>query len=296
MNEWFDFLAYAAQAAMLWLVMPRWLARYTRPMLMDRNPEWVAANPGVVAELEHGNWWTRTIRFWGLLSLSMLLLFRTGLQPAFLSPQALHLPLWQVLMTASNLLMAGGFLLFGYGVLSFLRWQKREIPLAQRREEYLAPRTTDDYVPRWVQYLVYGLMLANLLARPAASLFWPDRIDRVWGNFAMGVVMSVLLFLVAVGSVVRAPNYMDRVLGPSYRRTEVRVAFGLMVCIVAVGATSLALEISGLDSKRYGAVMIALYVSAALGLCMALPTAPSGNEPQDGDARASRPSHATGRG
>jgi len=277
MNEWFDLIAYSIQAVMLWLVMPRWLERFTRPMLMDRNPDWVAANPDIIEQLERGSWWNRAIRIWGLLSVFMLLMFRLELQPALFAEVVARTPLWEVLMTTSNLMMAGGFLLFGYGVVSFLRWQKREIPLGERRQASLAPRTTDDYVPRWGQYLIYGLMVASLLARPVASLFWPERIPNVWGNFAMGAVMSVLLFLVGVGSVARAPNYMDRVLGPSYRRMEVRVAFGLMLCIVAVGATSLALEISGLDSRRYGSVMIALYVSTALALCMSLPTAPPKN-------------------
>ena len=280
MNEWVDCFVYAVQAVMLWNVMPRWIARFARPMLMDRNAEWVAANPDAIAQLERGNWWTRSIQGWGGFTVLVLLAFRLGIQPSFLTPQAMRTPSWEMLMATSNVMMLGGFLLFGYGVLSFFRWQKREIPLGERRQAPLVPRTTDDYVPRWVQYLVYGLMLANLAAGPVASLFWPERIHNVWGNFAMGLVMSVMLFLVGVGCVVRPYNYMDRVMGPGYRRMEVRLTFGLMLTIVGVGLTSVALEISGVESKRYGALMAALYVSITLALCMSVPTAPTGNEQQ----------------
>lgn len=281
MNEWVDCLVYATQAVMLWNVMPRWIARFTRPMLMDRNPEWAEANPDTIEQFERGNLWTRSIQAWGVLTVLALSAIQLGIQPSFVTPQVLRTPRWEVLMTTSNVMMLGGLLLFGYGVLSFFRWQKREIPLGERPDAPLLPRTTDDFVPRWVQYLVYGLMLANLAARPLAGLFWPERIHNVWGNFAMGLLMSVMLFLVSVGSVVRPYNYMDRVIGPAYRRMEVRVTFGLMLCIVGIGFTSLALEVSGLDSKRYGAVMIALYVSITLALCMSVPT-PRGDELRDG--------------
>ena len=287
MNEWFDVIAYSIQAVMLWVAMPRWLGRFVRPMLTDRNPDWVASNPDIIGQFERGSWWYRALRTWGLLTVFMLVMFRLELQPASLATLIARQPLWQVLMTTSNLMLAAGLLLSGYGVVSFLRWQNREIPPGEPRQALLVPRTTDDYVPRRVQYLIYGMMAANLLARPVAGLFWPERIPDVWGNFAMGLVISVVLFLVGVGSVARAENHMDRILGPSYRRMEVRVAFGLMACVVAVGATALVLEITGLDSRRYGAVMIALYVSAALGLCMSLPTTPPKDVP--GPGRAEQP-------
>ncbi len=49
MNEWIDCVVFCLQAAAMWIALPRWCARFTRPMLMDRNPEWTEANPDIVA-------------------------------------------------------------------------------------------------------------------------------------------------------------------------------------------------------------------------------------------------------
>jgi hypothetical protein len=274
MNEWIDCIVFSLQAAAMWIALPRWCARFTRPMLMDRNPEWALANPGTVAMLEHGGWWMKTIRAWGLLTILVLVAFRLGLQPPALSPQALRTPLWEVLMTVGNLMTAVGLLLFGYGVVAYFRWQKQHVPLTERRQATLAPRSTDDYLPRWMQYLVYALMLVSLLARPVASFFQPGRIVDVWGNFFMGVVLMLLLFFVGMGSVMRAPNHMDRTIGPAYRRMEVRVCFGLMALMALLGLVNLAVELSVADPKRYGSVVISLFVTVTLAGFMLLPAAP----------------------
>lgn len=287
MNEWIDLLVYSVQALTIWIAMPRWCARFTRPMLTDRNPDWAAANALIIERIEQGGWWLKAMHTWGLLTILLLVVFRLGMQPAFLTPVVLRTPLWEVLMTTNNLMMLGGFLLWGYGMVSYFRWQKHSVPLAERRQATLVPRTTDDYVPRGFQYFVYGLMLLNVLARPIANLFWPDRVDNVWGSFAMALVMSVVLFLVGVGSVIRPPNHMDRVLGPVYRRMEVRVAFALMLVIVALGLSTLALDIATLDSKRYGTVLVSLFVTFTVVSCMRLPT-------QADEARPDAPG-ATGR-
>jgi hypothetical protein len=274
MNEWIDCLVFSLQAAAMWIALPRWCSRFTRPMLMDRNPEWTLANPDTVAQLEHGGWWMKAVQAWGLLTILMLIAFRLGLQPPALSPQSLRTPLWEVLMTVGNLMTAGGLLLFGYGIVAYLRWQKRYVPLTERRQAMLMPRTTDDYLPRWLQYLVYALMLGSLLARPVASFFQPARLEHVWGNFFMGLLLMLLLFFVGVGSVVRAPNYMDRMIGPAYRRMEVRVCFGLMALMAVLGLVNLAVELSVADTKRYGSVVISLFVTATLAGFMLLPSAP----------------------
>jgi hypothetical protein len=289
MSEWVDFCIYSVQALLLWIAMPRWGSRFTRPMLADRNPEWAAANEYTIAQLEHGGWWKKAMQGWAIVSVLVLMACRIDRLPMPAVTRR-HTPSWEVLMTTSNLMMMVGFLLFGYGVWSFLRWLKRNVPMTERRNATLVPRTTDDFVPRWLQYLIYGAMLAGLAARPVADAIWPDRLRNVWGTFGTGLAMSVLLFLVAVGSVVRPPNHIDRALGPRYRRTEVRICFALMAYLTILGMVGLYLELAGFNTRRYGALLVASFVCITLVSCMRLPTTvqtlPPADEDGDADARA----------
>jgi hypothetical protein len=117
-------------------------------------------------------------------------------------------------------------------------------------------------------------MLGSLVARPIAGFFQPARIEHAWGNFFMGLILMLLLFFAGMGSVVRAPNYMDSMIGPAYRRMEVRVCFGLMTLVALLGLANLAIELSMADTKRYGGVVISLFVTATLAGFMLLPAAP----------------------
>jgi hypothetical protein len=279
MSEWIDFCAYATQAILLCITLPRWGSRFTRPMLNDRNPEWTAANPGIVARLENGGWWMKTIQAWGIITVLVLLAFRLDLQPRVLSSQSLDTPSWEVLMTTSNLLLAVGLVLFFYGLVSGYRWVKRLVPLAERRQATLKPRSLDDFVPRWLQYLAYALVAANILARPVVDAYFPGHIKDVWGPVAIQIFISALAFLCTVGGVARAPNQFDRTLGPAYRRMEVRVGFCIMTGVAVSGLVYLWLEFSGFDSRRYGAVITSLFVSATFAAFTLLPGLPRDGTP-----------------
>ena len=271
MSEWIDFVVYATQAILLCIALPRWGARFTRPMLNDRNAEWTAANPEIVARLENGGWWMKTITAWGILTVLVLLTFRLELQPRVLLPESLDTPSWEVLMTTNNLLLAVGLVIFFYGLVSGYRWVKRLVPLAERRQATLTPRTLDHFVPRWLQYLVYGLVAANILARPMVDAYYPGQLKDVWGPVAIQIFMSAVAFLCTVGGVARAPNQFDRALGPAYRRMEVHIGFFLIMGLAISGIAYVWLELSGVDSRRYGAVFTSLCVSAFFAGFMLLP-------------------------
>jgi hypothetical protein len=294
MSEWIDFCVYTVQALLLWIAMPRWLARFTRPSVIDRNPEWAAANEHTILLLERGGWWRKAIQTWGILSIFVLLLCRIDRMPLPIFTRQ-HTPSWEVLMTTSNLLLMAGFVLFGYGVFLFMRWLKSNVPLSERRQATLVPRTVDHYIARWAQYTIYAAVLAGLAARPLADLLRPGHLHNVWGSFFTGLGMSVVLFFVAVGSVLRPENHMDRVLGSSYRRMEVRLCFALMAYLTALGVVSLYLEMSGIDTKRYGSLMVALFVCVTLVTCMRLPSQPGKQPPvdiEDNETDAHPPTHA----
>lgn len=280
MSEWVDFCVYTVQALLLWIAVPRWLARFTRPSVIDRNPAWAAANEPTILLLENGGWWRKAIQTWGILSVLVLLACRIKRMPL---PTAMsqRTPGWEILMTTSNLLLTAGFVLFGYGIFLFMRWLKNNVPLSERRHATLVPRTMDHFMSRRMQHVIYGAVLLGLAARPIADLFWPGRLHNVWGGFFIGLTMSVVLFFVAAGSVLRPENHMDRVLGSRYRRMEVRLCFALMAYLTALGFVSLYLEMSGINTRRYGSLMVATFVCVTLVSCMRLPTRPGKRPPVD---------------
>jgi hypothetical protein len=87
----------------------------------------------------------------------------------------------------------------------------------------------------------------------------------------------------------RPPNHIDRVIGPRYRRTEVRICFALMAYLTILGMVNLYLELTGFNTRRYGALLVASFVCITLASCMRLPTTagpPSANEEDDKEAEA----------
>lgn len=248
MSHWLDFCLYSLQAVMLWIVVPAWGTWFLRP-LQQRTGMWV-----------------KVLRAWGLLSV-VALLFANG---------------WQSLLRISNLMLALGVALAGYGAWTFLRWLKSNEPEPQVEETF--PLTRDDFLPRGLQYLIYGLLLVALLARPLAGLVWTG-VQDIWGNFLTVLVVAMLLFLSAAGSVMRAPNQLDRALGPRYRQMEVRICYLLMGSLALLQIASLSLELTGLASRRNGALLVSAFVSLTLAGFMLL----SSPGKEKGPAVASRP-------
>ena len=248
MSEWVDFGLYSLQAVLLWIVVPHRGARILRPLQL------------------RGAAWVKVLQAWGLLSV-LALLRANG---------------WQSLLRISILMLALGVLLAGYGVWKFLRWLQGSDPQPQAEEAF--PLSRDDMLPRSVQYLVYGLMLLALLARPVAGLIWPG-VRGIVGNLLTGLFVALLLFFSAAGSVMRAPNQLDRLLGPRYRQMEVRTCYLLMGNLALLQLASLWLELSGQASRRTGALLVSAFVSATLAGLVLL----SSSAQEKGPAVTSRP-------
>ena len=89
----------------------------------------------------------------------------------------------------------------------------------------LVRRSVDDYVPRPLQLTVYGLVILHLAAWLQVGVTGRDQEAGFWGMLAFQLAISGFLLLVAMSAVRRKPSALDRIVGPGYRRTEVRVAF-----------------------------------------------------------------------
>lgn len=263
MSEWVDFCLYSLQAVLLWIALPAWGTRVLRPIATGGARSLPAAG------------WISLLRAWGLLSVLALLAYRLQKMPAPFSAAALHKAGWEALLMTSNLLLALGLLIAAYGLLRFVRWLKGNADATEERPHEVFALTRDDFLPRRMQYLAYALMLLALVARPVAGWIWPDRVQGVWGNFFTGILLAALLFFAAAGSVMRAPNQLDRVLGPRYRQLEVGACFLLMGCLALLEIGGLALELSGEMSRRHVALLVAAFISLTLGGLMLLSSRPA---------------------
>ena len=164
-----------------------------------------------------------------------------------------------------NIALALGLLFAAYGLWRFVQWMKESAAAPEEDSAESFPLTRDDFLPRGLQYGVYGLLLAGLLARPLAGLIWPERVSDIWGSLFMSIVVVVLLLFAAAGSVMRAPNHLDRALGPRYRWLEVSLCYLLLGNLALLEMASFALELSGLGSRRHVALLVAAFVSVTLG-------------------------------
>ena len=141
MNEWIDFVIYAAQAIVLWIYFPRWATRFAIPWMMDRNAAWVAANPRAIERASPGGWFHDACYAWAVITILVLLVFRLGLQPPGLFPRTLQIPVWIVLMSVSNTLLLLGMIGYACGAGVFLRWIRNTVPMSEQRQATLQPRT-----------------------------------------------------------------------------------------------------------------------------------------------------------
>jgi len=255
MSEWVDFGLYSLQAVLLWIVLPARGERLLRP-------------------LGTGSGWVKALRTWGFLSVLVLLAYRLDKIPPPFSAASLHRTGFEALLMTSNLLLALGLLFSAVGVWRFVQWLKENSSTPEARAEDAFPPTRDELLPRKLQYLAYALVLCALAARPIAGFIRPDRVHDIWGNLVTGLVLALLLFFSAADSLMRAPNHLDRMLGDGWRRLEVGICYLLMGNLALLELAGLALELSGLVSRRHVALLVAGFVSITLGGLILLSSQP----------------------
>ncbi|HEX6396219.1 MAG TPA: hypothetical protein VFZ95_02245, partial [Steroidobacteraceae bacterium] len=168
MNEWIDFGVYAIQLIVCLLVVARCAVHFKAAVVADRNPDWAAAHPQAIAALGRANAWNVLVQVWAVFGVLVLLACRLDLEPLALKTPGI--PAWRTLLATAYLLLGTGFVLFGLGAVMFRRWLMGNVPLGEQRSASLVPRSLDAFVPRWLKFAVYGLLLASVVARPVAGL------------------------------------------------------------------------------------------------------------------------------
>jgi hypothetical protein len=238
MSEWIDLTVYAAFVAAVWGWLPSTSPWIAMRIVADRNPDWLHDHPEVARQRCGNRWFRCSCRMWGALSLGALLALQVGFWPPALSILQTA-PRWEALKNLNSLLLFAGLVYVVACVVTFFRWLDANVPPASRRYATLERRTLHDYVPRAAQYAVYALVIFHLAAWVAVGLTRNEASTAFWGAALFQVAVAAVFLAFARAAVRRRPGAMDRILGPDYRRIEVRVAFAAQLLPLANGAARL---------------------------------------------------------
>jgi hypothetical protein len=265
MTEWVDLTVYAGLILALWFILPAWSARFTLPYVADRNPEWLAAHPEVAAKLTEGSWFRWAYYGWGIASLAVLLAVQIDVIPPMFGSQSPGTPKWEVLKDVNSVLILPGVVLFAVSGIVFTCWLNTAVPLAPRRQATLTRRSIDDFVPRWIQRLTYGFVSVVILAWLAtAVLQWPVT-GEFWGRFVVLAPLSPAFEFFVRLAVSRPPYVMDRIFGPTFRVSEVRIGFAMHLLPPLAGLVRLYEHVAGtelVDLNRAMHLGVAMIVTA----------------------------------
>lgn len=269
MTEWIDVLVFATFLAVVWFVLPTVNARFTVPVVHDRNPDWLAAHPEVAHRLNDSVWFRWLSYVLGAVSLASLVAAQLGFWPDALSAPTFEPERWMVLSDIHTASVIVWLVVFAAASAIFSRWLERNVPLAERRAATLEPRSIETFVPRWLRRAVYtavGLHLAVWVVVGAIGVY--STTWDFWGTLLFQFVIAAIFLVIARGIAHRRPNAMDRMFGPDYRLTEVRLAFAAQLIPLLNGGARLYEELSGtamLDIDRLSRLGIVAFM---IVMCM----------------------------
>ena len=274
MSEWIDFAIYAMQGVLFWVLLPRQVWQFGAPMIADRNPDWLAANPGMTNYLNNSTGFLRGWYAWAAISIAMLLAVRLGWRPFGGTD-----PAWEALKDwHSALMLVGGVGWFGSFGLWFV-WLKRNVPLATRRTATLQPRTTAVYLSLPWRVTVETLVVLHLVVWVLVGFTQPDLIPNHWQKAASFTVVTVLLTALAWLMPRRRPSYADRIFGENYRRVEIRGLYLIRLSPIAGGVIAFGEAFTGVDFTRVGHLVLVLLVNALIATFLFLrPAKPADRE------------------
>lgn len=266
MTSWIDLLVYTALIVAVWFALPTWSARLTLAIATDRNPAWATAHPESTTKLGWSHRFLWLCYFWGVLSVACLVALQSGALERIFSTSLLGAEQWERLKALNSLLLAVGLVGFGGGQVALARRLKRVVPLAERRQASLERRSIDDFISRPVRIAAYTLVGLQAAAWLVVGLGGDHDGARIWSGFASLIVFSTIFFSLTRLSVARSPMALDRILGASYRRAEVRSAFVVEICVAVMFALRLYGEVgeAPFEIERLNHLALAILVTAGL--------------------------------
>jgi hypothetical protein len=271
MTEWIDFSVYAAMTIVYWFGSARWASALALQTVADRNEEWLTANRDRARTLLGSRWLVRSRWFlwscyaWGTVSLAVLLAIQVGVWPQFLSTATRTSQMWAVLKDAHSTLLIVGLLCYFTVVVASARQVAKIVPLPERRQATLTPRSIKDFVPLWFRratYVLIGVHLAGWVVVGALGVY---STPGFWVRFAGPVSFSGIFLLIAHAMVFRRSS--DSVMFHD-RRLGVRFAFGSLIYAQFMFALRLYGEIAGPSSDVDRTMHLALVAMLVLGMLL----------------------------
>ena len=300
MTEWIDVLVYVALMIVIWFALPAAGARFTRALIADRNPDWLAAH----AEVSHGMAHSRICRLvsyvFGTVSIAALVAAQAGVWPTSLSAPAFEPERWMVL---SDILTAAVMLWLVYAVSTgalFTRWLERTVPLAERRRASLERRSVEAFVSRRMRLAVYIAIGGHLAVWLIVGVLGAHTSSTFWPMFASQFAISFAFFVIARIVAERRPNSLDDIFGPAFRRTEVRFAFVAQLMPLMNGGMRLYEAITGIvppgvDRLSRLGLVVFMVAGVVIGFCRYTWSTPAGPDRRPSGG-ASPGGHAVARG
>ena len=268
-SEWIDVLVYAALIVAVWGWLPGWSSRLMIPLIADRNPDWMAGHPEFARQLARAVWLRWSCLVWGALSVATLSAFRLGVWPQQLA--FVHdIPKWEALRDINSVVLIIGLVYVAGCSVVFQRWLSTNVPRATHRQAVLERRSIDNYVPRPLQHAVYSVVVLHLATWVAVGVIGRYATPAFWGGMAFQFVISAIFLVFVVGAVWRRPGVLDRIYGPRYRQTEVRVAFAAQLLPLLNGGARLYEHVAGAPLDDVDRVLHLALVLFVLALTVAL--------------------------
>lgn len=271
MTDWIDFSVYAAMTAIFWFVSARWAALMALQMAGDRNQDWLAANREHARTLLSSRWlvgsrWFRWSCYaWGAVSLSILLAIQIDVWPQFLASSTHAGQQWAVLKDAHATLLIVGLLDYFAVIVVSMRRLAKDVPLPERRQATLTPRTVSGFVPRWFRMATYALIGVHLAAWIVVGTLGLYSAADFWVRSAGPVTFTAIFLVIAQAMVhLRASD----ALGVPDRRLGVYFAFGSLIYVQLMFALRLYGEVVGPSFDVDRALHLTLTASLVLGMLL----------------------------
>jgi hypothetical protein len=271
MTDWIDFSVYAAMTAIFWFVSAHWAALMALQMAGDRNQDWLAANREHARTLLSSRWlvgsrWFRWSCYaWGAVSLSILLAIQIDVWPQFLASSTHAGQQWAVLKDAHATLLIVGLLDYFAVIVVSMRRLAKDVPLPERRQATLTPRTVSGFVPRWFRMATYALIGVHLAAWIVVGTLGLYSAADFWVRSAGPVTFTAIFLVIAQAMVhLRASD----ALGVPDRRLGVYFAFGSLIYVQLMFALRLYGEVVGPSFDVDRALHLTLTASLVLGMLL----------------------------
>ena len=265
MNEWIDLFLYMVLNILAFIVAPIGARRTAQLFIEDRNRQWAQENPDFGRKVVRRSLLAVAPALLGGAGILAMLGFQLDLLPSswLLKFETAR---WEMLRTIHAFSAVPAAVCVGFNAMILMRRIERTVPVAERRSATLKRRTLDDFVPAWLQHTTTTVTTFALVAAIAVGLN-AEVAHAYWTGLGTVVLMWVIVRLVIRGTVQHRPTFMDRIFGTDYRRTNVRIVFGLQFLVMLACALVLLEQVPGFERvewERIAHLSLVLWVAVSL--------------------------------